>query len=419
MPLGAFARRASTALASARPSTSRAFTALSAGNGDFGRLGHGQVLTDDDVSFRSSNYFHPVRGLEDVDVTQCAAGGAHSIFLAHGGFVFACGLNNYGQLGHGKHSAHVPEAALVDLDVEVVRVAAGNNHTLCVDVDGGVWAFGKNEGGQLGTGLDLDGFQPRRIETLGLEGKIVDVACGAEHSLALSEDGRVYSWGTSADGVLGHGSETWNEGWFYRTAKTVAKPRLLRALSETKVRSIAAGHMHSACVDERGELFTWGQGRFNQLGQTSKYVDHETAPKSVDTLRFVHQVTCGGLHTLASTSAGVVSWGANQHGELGHGSNSDAKSAIPKPIKLSSRGWSKLSAGWKHSAGVSNDGKLFAWGFGGSVGSHSDEKLSSGGQLGLGNDFDYWEPTEVWLPGDAVGVSCGFNHTLALVRLGA
>jgi len=416
MTLSLLARRACTS-SSARAGASRAYIALSAGNGDYGRLGHSaRVDEGGDVSFRSATTFHPVEGFDGIDVRAIAAGGAHSVFLAAGGFVFTCGLNDFGQLGHSAGLPFAAEPMLLPLDVEVTQVAAGNKHTLCVDVDGQVWAFGKNIGGELGTGQELDGFSPRRINTLTKEGRIVGIACGGEHSLAVSEDGRVYSWGTSADGVLGHGSETWKEGWFYRTAKIEPKPRLVRALSEHTVLKVAAGHMHSACVDDRGTLFTWGQGRFNQLGLNSSYVDHVTTPTVVESLRFVHEVACGGLHTLANTNAGVVSWGANQHGELGHGRQSDGKSAVPKAIKFSSRGWSKISAGWKHSCGVSN-GELLSWGFGGSVGSYADDKSSSGGQLGLGNDFDFWEPTAVSVPGEVVDVSCGFNHTLALVAL--
>ena len=414
MPFIVHARRACARAARVLTQYRREYIALSAGNGDHGRLGHGSPdEAHDGWSPRSSNYFHPVEGVSDLDVRAVAAGGAHSVFLVAGGHVFTCGLNADGQLGHSAGLPFSPEPMLVRLDVEVVSVAAGNGHTLCVDVDGCVWAFGKNTAGQLGTG-NVDGTIPRKIGALAKEARVAQVACGAEHSLAVADDGRVYSWGSSTDGVLGHGSETWNDGWFYRTARAELAPRLVRSLEDKKVVAVAAGHMHSACIDDRGNLYTCGQGRFNQLGLSAKPSDHETTPSPVMSLRFVHEIACGGLHSLANTNAGVVSWGANQHGELGHGHHSDIKSAVPKPIKMGSRGWSKLAAGWKHSAGIAN-GKLFAWGFGGSMGSYADEKMSSGGQLGLGNEFDFWEPHEVSVPGEVKDVSCGFNHTLALV----
>lgn len=91
----------------------------------------------------------------------------------------------------------------------------------------------------------------------------------------------------------------------------------------------------------------------------------------------------------------------------------------------------QVSAGWKHSAAVGDNGQLYAWGWGGSVGTTTNLESghSSGGQLGLDNEFDYWGPTQitdlqtgtelegvqpVW---NAVQVSCGFNHTAAVIEV--
>ena len=97
----------------------------------------------------------------------------------------------------------------------------------------------------------------------------------------------------------------------------------------------------------------------------------------------------------------------------------------------------QVSTGWKHSAAIGHSGELYAWGWGGSVGTATSFETgkSSGGQLGLGNEFDYWAPTQVTdlqtgSGGDepvqqepslskmrwrALQVSCGFNHTAAVV----
>ncbi len=89
-----------------------------------------------------------------------------------------------------------------------------------------------------------------------------------------------------------------------------------------------------------------------------------------------------------------------------------------------------MAAGWKHCVGVSGQ-SLMAWGWGGSMGSPSilfPSDHSSSGQLGLGNDFDFWDPTAVstllledkvltadkWRP---VQVACGFNHSAAVIEL--
>lgn len=79
-------------------------------------------------------------------------------------------------------------------------------------------------------------------------------------------------------------------------------------------------------------------------------------------------------------------------------------------------GWLKFVVGWKYFVGIAN-GKLFAWGFGGLMGLYVDEKMFSGGQLGLGNEFDFWELYEVFVLGEVKDVSCGFNYTFALVDI--
>ena len=77
----------------------------------------------------------------------------------------------------------------------------------------------------------------------------------------------------------------------------------------------------------------------------------------------------------------------------------------------------RVAAGWKHSAAVTPAGALLTWGWGGSSGSHAgDAGASSGGQLGLGSECDFWAPTAV--PGyeaRVLHVSAGFNHTAAVV----
>ena len=91
----------------------------------------------------------------------------------------------------------------------------------------------------------------------------------------------------------------------------------------------------------------------------------------------------------------------------------------------------RVSCGWKHAAAVTAEGQLYTWGWGGSAGTHFDDAFSTGGQLGLGNDGDFWEPAMVGGIGAgttgrsgggdekkprAVDVSCGFNHTVVLVE---
>lgn len=78
---------------------------------------------------------------------------------------------------------------------------------------------------------------------------------GGRHSLALTTDGKVFSWGEGDDGKLGHFSR-WN----------CDKPRLIEALKSKRVRDIACGSSHSAAITSNGDLYTWGLGEYGRLG---------------------------------------------------------------------------------------------------------------------------------------------------------
>jgi alpha-tubulin suppressor-like RCC1 family protein len=238
----------------------------------------------------------------------------------------------------------------------------------------------------------------------------------------VTDNGAVYTWGEGKEGVLGHGAdESWRWGfWMGDTVEPA--PRLVRGLAENgvEVASAAAGLAHSVCVDRTGHVHAWGQGRFNQLGMGAKNAPaFTTTPTRVPALGRVRQLAAGGNFTVAVGVDGqMVSWGANGNGELGLGNSNDKRGDVPRPVHNTAKAsFLSASAGWRHAAAVSSDGRVWTWGWGGSVGQHGDDADSTGGQLGLRNgQSDFWEPTRVeGLMGKAKAVSCGFNHTVAVL----
>jgi len=196
-----------------------------------------------------------------------------------------------------------------------------------------------------------------------MEGRrIVSVATGGEHCLALSTEGEVYSWGGGAYGSLGHADGG---------ARVV--PSRIESLSQ--IESIPAGTgLTSAAVDEVGRLFTWGQAKYvyaptmpNGLGYAlDSQAEFQLTPKWVDALSqdCVVGVTLGNGFTLAVTGAGAVfSFGYSDQGALGHGSLE--AEVLPRRIEAlaqTGRRFVTVAAGGDHALALTEEGELYGWG---------------------------------------------------------
>ncbi|XP_019181751.1 PREDICTED: ultraviolet-B receptor UVR8 isoform X3 [Ipomoea nil] len=331
------------------------------GNGDFGRLGHGSIESRWTPDTLQPSAFHN-QSLRDI-----ACGGAHTLFLTENGSVYACGLNDFGQLGISDDKSYTTEPVRVAaLPKDIIKISAGYHHSCAITVDGELYVWGKNSNGQLGLGKKADKVVsvPRKVESLnGLA--IKTASLGFEHSIAVTADnGEALSWGGGGSGRLGHGLHSGISGVLKSNSEYT--PRLIKTLDSVKVKEAAAGMLHSACVCGGGELYTWGSNENGCLGTGCTDVTH--SPERVQ-------------------------------GPL-----------LRDPV-------SKVSCGWKHTAAISG-GNVYTWGWGGSHGTFSEDGHSSGGQLGQGNDVDHIEPTMVnfEIGARALQISCGFNHTGAILE---
>lgn len=148
---------------------------------------------------------------------------------------------------------------------------------------------------------------------------VVGIACGSAHSLAVTREGAVYTWGRGGDGQLGHGDKADQD-----------VPTYVEALAGIHIVLVAAGGQCSAAVSVTGELYTWGDNRFAQCGQThvGPAPQQIVTPIRVDYLREhglrVLSVASGGQHALAVARAingdtQLYGWGDGSSGALGLG----------------------------------------------------------------------------------------------------
>lgn len=125
---------------------------------------------------------------------------------------------------------------------------------------------------------------------------------------------------------------------------------------------ISAGTSHTAALDIYGNVYTWGQNTYGQLGDgtsTSKKV-----PTKLQNLQNVSQISCGSYHNLAVSGSLVISWGRNDNGQIGDGTSAgyDAIPVVVSAANFVGKQITSVTAGTASSFAVASDGSYFAWG---------------------------------------------------------
>ncbi|XP_074320985.1 ultraviolet-B receptor UVR8 [Silene latifolia] len=378
------------------------------GNGDYGRLGLGGL----------DSQWRPVvcsafRGADSLRSLSC--GGAHTLFLTESGRVYACGLNDFGQLGISDDLDYTMEPTLVPgIEKQIKHISAGYSHSCAITTDGELYMWGKNTNGQLGLGKSAPSVVSRPLKVACLSGIHIEMAAlASEHSIAVTDEGVTLSWGEGNSGRLGHDRQSSLLGFLSSACEYT--PRVIKRLDGIKVKMVAAGLLHSACVDENGNVFVFGERAMEKLSFGS---NNRTGPSLLLDLPISEEIACGGYHTCIITgNRELYTLGSNENGCLGIGYTDVSQSPQRVEGPFLRQPVSKVSCGWKHTAAISG-GYVFTWGWGGSHGTFSVDGQSSGGQLGHGTDVDYVEPALVDFGSNvkALEVSCGFNHTGAILE---
>ena len=254
-------------------------------------------------------------------VRQVVAGQKHTLFLSEDGLLYAGGHNTFGQLGFpGESNVPLPRLVPAFSERSVAAVACGQHHSMALTDWGDVYAWGRGSEGQLGSGRFETIVVPRYVH--GLKGRFVDsISCGYNFSMAITQQGQLFSWGDDTTGQLGLGPKAGRQA----APKLVSLHRTSDDAASTFVVGAAGGWGHTCVVTSGGVVWAWGFGGRGQLGLGD--LETRSSPSMVKgALERVHVrlVTCGAQFTVALSTVGqVYVWGSGCHHRLGLGDDMD------------------------------------------------------------------------------------------------
>ncbi|MBQ6499519.1 MAG: hypothetical protein IJI48_06425, partial [Ruminococcus sp.] len=302
------------------------------------------------------------------------------------------------------------------------RVATGKNFSIALKEDGTLWTWGSNVKGQLGIGISDGSVLSRSypVQVLDDHGDpitgIVYLSANDEFVFAIKSDGTMYTWGLSIiDGTTNLFEATNVTGY-----------------SGAAVQDVQAGIGYVLILDTNGDVYSYGiENTYGQLGNDA-VAPSSASFRKINNLSSIKSIAVGDTHNLAvNTSGQVYTWGRNNYGQLGRapssgggGSGSTTVVGDDDPVPDAISGLSNVkyvAAGMSHSIAVTNDGAVYAWGD------------NTYGQLGQGDDFtdtysitpvrvlagetDYMNRTDVGgtlYLSNIYGVTAGGNQTLVI-----
>uniref|UniRef100_A0A672NP07 RCC1 and BTB domain containing protein 2 n=1 Tax=Sinocyclocheilus grahami TaxID=75366 RepID=A0A672NP07_SINGR len=230
----------------------------------------------------------------------CVFGSAanEAIYFTVNDEVFALGTNCSGCLGLGDTQSTI-EPRRIDIlcGKKIVSLSYGTGPHVVIAT---VYAWGYNNSGQVGSGSTANQPTPRRVSSCLQNKVVVNIACGQLCSMAVLDNGETYGWGYNCNGQLGLG----NNG-------NQQTPCRIAALQGINIVQVACGYAHTLALTDEGFVYSWGANSYGQLGTGNKSNQAVPTLINMDKERIVEVAACHTSHTSAAkTQSGqVLMWG--------------------------------------------------------------------------------------------------------------
>jgi alpha-tubulin suppressor-like RCC1 family protein len=377
-----------------------------------------------------------------------SAGQYHTAALSTANTAYLWGYNVNGQIGDNTVSLRsspvflgIPNETL-NINSSWSVVSAGQQHTAAVTTTGKLYTWGLNTSGQLGDGTTINKFSPTQIGSLSWS----IVSAGFSHTAGLTTANTLYTWGINQYGQLGDGTVTnrsspvlidvypwtsvkahyvntsgvkngYNYVWGDNTngvlgdGTTIGKSQpiiITNSKPFTSWKLIATGGVNptSGGISDDGSLWTWGDNTYGMLGNGiagSTFTERQTVPQLLFGNSWTILSVGVNQHSAAiDTTGALYTWGGNASGQLGDGTTINKSS----PIKIGTKSWSAVSAGYLNTIAIDTTGALYIWGTGNS------------GALGDGTTIDKSSPVKIGTSSWSFVYGGSYNN-FAIDRTGA
>ena len=316
---------------------------------------------------------------------QVAAGYFHSLGIQVDGSLWAWGSNTYGQLGDGTNTDRNTPTR-IGTDTDWAFVTGGGYFTVAIKTDGTLWTWGRNNYGQLGVDSLINSNVPLQV---GTDTDWVTASAGYEYVIAKKSNNQLWSWGNDGVGQLGI---------------VFANNKIPYFITEADWRMVATGHQCTLALKNNGEMWGWGSGENGCLADGNPNGGESTPVLTQNNLNF-RKISIGQSTTIGLKYDGTLwGWGANQEGGVGIGTIAPPGYILNITQIGNSNDWVDMSMGRYHGRAIKTDGSLWIWGYNhaGQLGDGTIVRKSSPVQVGIGN---------LWLD-----TSGGEQHTLALTQ---
>ena len=312
----------------------------------------------------------------NIEFVKVSAGTDHTLAIDTEGNLWTWGVYTYVQSGTNNVRKTTETPIQIKTDIKFKEISAGYNHSLAIDINGNLWAWGNNSEGQLG-----DGTTKPRETPIQIKSDIIfeSIATGYYCSRAIDAEGNLWSWGDNG-----------------------REPTQIE--TDTKFKMVSSTYKHSLAIDTEGNLWSWGDNSDYQLGDGT--TTNSSTPKQIDSDTTFKSVAAGWDHSLAIDIEGNLwDWGYNHCGQLGYDGGTNYRVSKPKKIDVGTK-LKSISAGYFFSLAIDEENDLYVWG------------SNQYGRLGLSKDIEYMKSPYI-RESNVKSISAGAVHTLIITEEGS